>query len=164
MRKPAATLDVVVPDARHTDLGRLYQQLLAGSTESVVEAARLIADPEHQAVLFHCAAGKDRTGVLAAVVLAAVGVTEEAIVADYVLTAEVQSQVRERLVRIPAYRNLPPVRQGVMGVDGEAMWTFLDGLRRQYGGGAAYLASHGLGQDGVAALRTALVTPPGSSE
>jgi len=164
VRKADSTLlDVVVPDSRTTDLGLLYQQLLVGSPGAIVEAARLIADPAHQAVVFHCAAGKDRTGVLAAVLLDAVGVPLDAIVADYVLTSERQHRIRERLVRIPAYRNLPPVAQGVMGVDGSAIRRFVDALRASYGGGAEFLLAHGLDPADLAALHSALVdeTPAG---
>lgn len=158
VRKADSTLlDVVVPDARTTDLGQLYQQLLVGSPESVVAAVRLMADPEHHATVFHCAAGKDRTGVLAAVALDAVGVPLEAIVDDYTMTSERQHQIRERLVRIPAYRNLPPVAQGVMGVDGSAIRTFVEALRTTYGGAAGFLLRHGLTGDELQALRTALV-------
>lgn len=161
VRKADSTLlDVVVPDSRTTDLGRLYQQLLVGSPESVVGAVRLIADPDHQAVVFHCAAGKDRTGVLAAVVLDAIGVPQEAIVEDYALTSERQHRVRERLVRIPAYQNLPPVAQGVMGVDGSAMRTFVEALRATYGGGAEFLLDHGLSPAELEALRSALADGP----
>lgn len=158
VRKADATLlDVVVPSGTSADLGALYWQLLAGSTESFVEAARIIADPEQHAVVFHCAAGKDRTGVIAAVLLDAVGVAAEVIAADYALTSERAHQVRERLVRIPAYRNLPTVGQGVFAVDGTAIASFVDALRATYGGGAEFLLRHGLTEAELAALRTALV-------
>lgn len=161
VRKAGSTLlDVVVPDARTTDLGLLYQQLLVGSPGSVVAAVRLIADPDRHSVVFHCAAGKDRTGVLAAVVLDAVGVPVEAIVEDYALTSERQHRVRERLVRIPAYTNLPPVAQGVMGVDGTAIRRFVEALWESHGGGAEFLLSHGLAADELDALRAALVVHP----
>jgi protein-tyrosine phosphatase len=161
VRKADSTLvDVVVPDARTTDLGLLYQQLLVGSPESVVAAVRLIADPDHHGVVFHCAAGKDRTGVLAAVLLDAVGVPLDAIVEDYVMTAEREHQIRERLVGIPAYRNLPPVAQGVMGVDGSAIRRFVETLHQTHGGAAAFLLRHGLRAEELDALRAALVTPP----
>jgi len=158
VRKADSTLlDVVVPDSRTTDLGLLYQQLLVGSPESVVAAVRVIADPDQQAVVFHCAAGKDRTGVLAAVVLDALDVPVDAIVEDYTLTSEREHQIRDRLVRIPAYRNLPPVAQGVMGVDGGAIRRFVEALHARYGGAAAFLLGHGLHPEELAGLRSALV-------
>ncbi|WP_408898064.1 tyrosine-protein phosphatase [Nocardioides sp. R1-1] len=158
VRKADATLlDVVVPSGTSADLGALYWQLLAGSTESFVEAARIIADPDQHAVVFHCAAGKDRTGVIAAVLLDAVGVAPEVIAADYALTSERAHQVRARLVRIPAYRNLPTVGQGVFAVDGTAIASFVDALRATYGGGAEFLLRHGLTPEELTALRSALV-------
>ncbi|RHW23487.1 tyrosine-protein phosphatase [Nocardioides immobilis] len=162
VRKGESTLlDVVVPDSRTTDLGLLYQQLLVGSAPSIVTAARLIGDPARHGVVFHCAAGKDRTGVLAAVLLDAVGVLAEAIIDDYVMTAERQHRVRERLVRIPAYRNLPAVAQGVMAVDGVGFARFVEWLQADAGGGARFLLDHGLTGDELALLRTALRDEPG---
>ncbi|WP_158296447.1 tyrosine-protein phosphatase [Nocardioides albidus] len=158
VRKADATLlDVVVPSGTSADLGALYWQLLAGSTEAFVESARIIADPEQHAVLFHCAAGKDRTGVIAAVLLDAVGVPADAIAADYALTSERAARVRERLVRIPAYQNLPNVGQGVFAVDGTAIASFVDALRATYGGGGEFLLRHGLTDAELAGLRAALV-------
>ncbi len=51
-------------------------------------ALRAIAQRKGSPVLFHCTAGKDRTGWLAAIVLSALGVDREAIIADYLLTNE----------------------------------------------------------------------------
>lgn len=164
VRKGDSTVrDVVMPDTRTTDLGLLYEQLLAGSAESIVTAARHVADPERHALVFHCAAGKDRTGVLAAVLLDAVGVTADAIVEDYAMTAEREHRVRERLVEIPAYSDLPPVAEGIMGVKAAAIRRFVETLRSSHGGAAAFLLRHGLGEDELAALRQALVTPPASA-
>lgn len=158
VRKASSTLrDVVVPDARSTDLAELYTGLLRGSAHSVVMAARVIAQPDQQSVVFHCAAGKDRTGVLAAVLLDAVGVATDAVVDDYVMSAERQHEVRERLVRLPAYQNLPPVAHGVMGVEGTAMQRFMAALHGEYGGGARFLVEHGLTEQEFDALRVALI-------
>ena len=55
---------------------------------SLVGALTLLGGDEHYPLVFHCAAGKDRTGVLAALVLEIVGVDRDVIVADYVITAE----------------------------------------------------------------------------
>lgn len=158
VRKADATLlDVVVPSGTSADLGALYWQLMVGSPDSFVEAARIIGDPAQHAVVFHCAAGKDRTGVIAAVLLDAVGVAAEAIAADYALTSERAAEVRERLIRIPAYQNLPNVGQGVFAVDGTAIVSFVEALWTTYGGGADFLVRHGLSTAELAALRLALV-------
>ena len=66
---------------------RAYLGYLVDRTENVVEAVRLLGRPDGGPALVHCAAGKDRTGVLLALVLDAVGVEREAVIADYALSA-----------------------------------------------------------------------------
>ena len=68
-------------------LGSLYIQMLDVGAPALSESLRVLADPAQVPAVFHCAAGKDRTGVLAAIVLSLLGVDEETIVGDYALTA-----------------------------------------------------------------------------
>lgn len=148
-----------VPDSRRVDLVALYRDMLAGSVRSVVTAARLIVEAGPHPVVFHCAGGKDRTGILAAVLLDAVGVPAEAIVEDYALTALRLDRIRERLVRLPSYRGLPPVREGVLTADPMVMRQFLTTLRAAHGGAAPWLLDHGLSAVDLARLRAALIEP-----
>ena len=67
---------------------RSYLGYLVDRTENVVQAVRLLAAADAGPALVHCAAGKDRTGVLVALVLDAIGVEREAVIADYALSAE----------------------------------------------------------------------------
>lgn len=67
---------------------RNYLGYLRDRAGNVVEAVRTLAGLTEGAALVHCAAGKDRTGVLVALVLDAVGVERAAVVADYTLTGE----------------------------------------------------------------------------
>ena len=92
------------PDADNPSIG-YYLAYLKHRPDSVVEAVRTMAAPGG-AVVVHCAAGKDRTGVVVALALAAAGVCREAIVADYVATGD-----RLELVLAPAARQ-PDVRGG----------------------------------------------------
>ncbi|MBL1078490.1 tyrosine-protein phosphatase [Nocardia sp. 2] len=147
----------LVPDKTRVDLTELYGQLLAGSSEHIVEAVRLIIDPARRSVLFHCAAGKDRTGVLAAVLLDAVGVPAADIADDYVLTNLRMQRVRDRLDALPSYAGLPPANTGVLAITGEVMLGFLENLHADHGGAAKFLLAHGLSEDELEALRTALV-------
>ncbi|MFG3522955.1 tyrosine-protein phosphatase [Nocardia nova] len=148
----------LVPDKTRVDLAQLYGQLLAGSPEEIVAAARLVADADRQAVVFHCAAGKDRTGVLAAVLLDAVGVAPEVIAADYALTNERMTRVRNRLDALNSYAGLPPTSTGILAVEAAVMLRFLDDLRRDHGGAARWLREHGLTAEELTMLRAALVT------
>jgi protein-tyrosine phosphatase len=65
-----------------------YLDMLASGGANFAAAIELLAVPDALPAVFHCAAGKDRTGLLAMLVLGALGVTHEYITADYALTAE----------------------------------------------------------------------------
>ncbi|CAN5593723.1 tyrosine-protein phosphatase [soil metagenome] len=67
-------------------LHRAYTDMLATAADRFAAAITLLADAEAVPAVFHCAAGKDRTGLLAALVLGALGVDRDTIVADYALT------------------------------------------------------------------------------
>ncbi|WP_328399952.1 tyrosine-protein phosphatase [Nocardia sp. NBC_00403] len=156
----SATPTDLVPDGHEYDLVALYRELLAGSIESVVAAARLIADADQHSVVFHCAAGKDRTGVLAAVLLDAVGVPAEAIATDYALTGERLERIRQRLDTLPSYHGLPPVRTGILAVDPEVIIRFLQDLHATHGSAAEWLHANGFTEAELARLRAVLVESP----
>lgn len=147
----------LVPDKTRVDLTELYGQLLNGSGEHIVEAVRLIIDPDRHSLLFHCAAGKDRTGVLAAILLDAVGVPAEAIAHDYALTNERIQKVRDRLDALPSYEGLPQTNTGILAVSPEVMTRFLENLYADHGGAAKWLLTQGLSESELHLLRKALV-------
>ena len=100
--------------------------------------------------------------MLAAVVLDAVGVGREAIIADYALTGQRMKQISARLLRLATYRDMQALSRGIKGAataDEESMAAFLDELHSRYGSGAGYLTAHGLRGRDLAALREALVEP-----
>jgi protein-tyrosine phosphatase len=76
------------PGAAETTMRRMYRDFVADEAgrAQFSAALRLIAGPDGVPLLFHCTAGKDRTGWLAALVLAALGVDRATITADYLLT------------------------------------------------------------------------------
>lgn len=78
------------------DVGRWYAALVRNHLQEVVHALRIIGTAEG-GVLFHCAAGKDRTGILAAVVLALLGADRNVIVEDYAATEQNMMAVIARL-------------------------------------------------------------------
>jgi protein-tyrosine phosphatase len=103
-------------------------------------------------VLFHCAAGKDRTGLAAALLLDLAGVAEDEIIADYVLSAELlRPQMDEWLSRM-AEREIEEQRAlQLMAANADDMRTTLRTIERRWGSAAGYLASIGL-DDGVVDL------------
>ncbi|MGW2249304.1 tyrosine-protein phosphatase [Kitasatospora sp. NPDC001660] len=66
--------------------------------ERFATALRLLAAPDGPPLLFHCSAGKDRTGWLAALLLTALGVDHETVLADYLLTNERSAPVVGRVM------------------------------------------------------------------
>src|SRR6185369_4931153 len=76
---------------------RSYLGYLADRGDHVVGALRALAAQEPGASVVHCAAGKDRTGVVVALALAVAGVPAEAVVADYAATGERTEAIMARL-------------------------------------------------------------------
>ncbi|WP_306330145.1 tyrosine-protein phosphatase [Streptomyces venezuelae] len=110
-------------------------------------------------LVFHCASGKDRTGLLAALVLALLGVPDEEILADFALT----ELATERL--IADWRAAHPGREprwpGYGRAPADIMRLFLADLRARYGSVDAYVTGHvGLDPSVVTALRARLVDTP----
>jgi protein-tyrosine phosphatase len=148
----------VLRDVAGIDLLTHYLEFLEASGPEVVAAVRLLADPVNQPALFHCAAGKDRTGVLAAILLDAVGVEETAIVADYALTGAHMDRVVARLSRLPWYRepmSLVPAEAHLAAP--QTMQSFLHRLHAEHGGAAAWLTARGLDPAALESLRRSLV-------
>ncbi|MFD6446404.1 tyrosine-protein phosphatase [Promicromonospora sp. NPDC060204] len=79
-----------------TKFGRMYLRMYEGAAPQIVTALAIIAHAPG-AVAFHCAAGQDRTGVLAASLLLALGADQDDIVADYVRTGENSAAIMARI-------------------------------------------------------------------
>jgi protein-tyrosine phosphatase len=133
------------PALAEGDLGRHYVESLAERTKTLAQVIAHLATPEHVPAVFHCTAGKDRTGMVAALVLSLVGVPDDVIVEDYTLTDERMVLVMER---IRASGDFPepvaPVAARVARAEAASMVTFLDALRRTYGGAVGWARSAGM--------------------
>lgn len=137
---------------------RDYLGYLVDRTDNVVEAVRLLAAPQAGPTLVHCQAGKDRTGVLVALVLDAVGVERDAVVADYALSAEhVEAMFRRwtAATQTDMPRDLTPhlPRPQVIA-------TVLDRLDTEHGGAAGWLLVNGLEAESLERLRGRLTRQP----
>jgi protein-tyrosine phosphatase len=71
-----------------------YLAMLENQAALFGDLIRIVADPEQHPVVIHCTAGKDRTGLGAALILGAAGVADDVIVEDYALTDQYRSQHR----------------------------------------------------------------------
>lgn len=134
-----------------------YPAYLVHRPETVVGAVRGVMSPEGHAVLFHCAAGKDRTGVVAALLLAVLGVPADDIVADYVLSAPSVGPVLDRLVGMELYSAM---LAGSTAEDqeprAEHMHALLDWLGER-GGAEGWLLDHGAPDVEISNFRDAML-------
>jgi protein tyrosine/serine phosphatase len=136
-----------------------YLGYLENRPEEVVGALRSIVAAPGAAVV-HCAAGKDRTGVVIALALTIAGVEPEVIVADYVATNDRIEAIVERLRRSKMYGGdvgTRPVR--AHEARAETMQAFLEQLDARYGGLPHWLAEQGFTADEIAQLRAKLRQP-----
>lgn len=125
-----------------------YHSYLTYRPETVVEAVRQVMAAAGHPALFHCAAGKDRTGVVAALVLSVLEVAPEEIVADYVLTEENLKPILARLSSTGPYvAMLASSSVEDQTPRAETMRGFLLWLEKR-GGARAWLLDYGL-EEGV---------------
>lgn len=135
---------------------RAYLTYLRHRPDSIVGAIRAIARSDG-AVLVHCAAGKDRTGVVVGLALDAAGVSPAAIVADYLATGDRIDAIIARLVSSPTYRrelkDHDPRRHAPVA---ETMERVLELVDTHHGGADAWLSGNGLSDDDLELLRQRL--------
>jgi protein-tyrosine phosphatase len=136
---------------------RSYLGYLSDRADAVVAALRALAAPVDGASVVHCAAGKDRTGVVVALALVVAGVPHEEIVADYALTADVIDALVAKLVASPTYAEDMERRDVASHTPrAETMDRVLTLLDERHGGPIGWLDAHGFGPDERAALRARL--------
>src|SRR3712207_316252 len=124
---------------------RSYLGYLAHRPDNVLGSLRALAGAEGASVV-HCAAGKDRTGVVVMFALAAAGVPHEEIVADYALTADVIDALVARLRTSPTYAEDMTNRDVASHTPRAAtMRRLLEILDERHGGPLGWLTEHGFG-------------------
>lgn len=124
----------------------------------LIEALNIIADPANHPVVFHCSAGKDRTGILAAILLAILGVNDSDIAKDYTLTAShpekqynnvsIETLQEGRRNGLPAY---------FWKIEPGLILYFLENIRGEYGSIEGYVYAQGGDNPLIDRLRTSLL-------
>ena len=136
-----------------------YMRQIDVNAASIVEALRLIADPGNRPVFVHCTAGKDRTGIVIAMLLSLLGVDDEVIVADYHVTTKNMAPVLERIRTAPVFKEngLAYAPDWIFASDPETMREFLMRLRAAHGDAEQWALAAGLSPDEIARLRETLL-------
>jgi protein-tyrosine phosphatase len=142
------------------ELGRYladrYLDLAEEGVEGLTAAVSLIADQDSAPVVVHCLAGKDRTGVVCALTLSLLGVSDVDIATDYALSTKGLERWHAwlRTERPDEVKAIPPGYRS----PAEAMLLFLQDLRGQYGSVSGYLTgAGGLDPARIEALRAHLL-------
>jgi len=119
-----------------------YLSFMEQRPDSIVAALRAIAEPDGATVV-HCAAGKDRTGVVVAFALAVAGASREAIAADYALTESQLAAIIAQLAKSDLYIRETTAPEKVPKPTPEIMLEVLEDVDREFGGVVAWLEQHG---------------------
>jgi protein-tyrosine phosphatase len=133
---------------------RGYESVLEMAGPTIADMFALLADIEQYPLFVHCVAGKDRTGVLSALILRALGVDDQDIIDDYALTARIRPP--EELLRQMLRENgVDPdtVREDPWQAPPVVMESTLRIIDEQYGSTEDYLSAIGVPADHLAALR-----------
>lgn len=138
-------------------LAEKYALLSQIGAAAIADVLRLLATSADPAVFF-CSVGKDRTGIVAAVLLGLLGVPREQIVEDYLKSALQLERVLERVARMRGIESmlerLPPED---LHAKAESIEGFLDYLAREHGDATRYVAEIGVSADAVANLKSRLL-------
>jgi protein-tyrosine phosphatase len=146
-----------------TTLADDYKRMLDRFQQQVAAVIAVIAEAPEGGVLVHCAAGKDRTGLIAAILLGLVGVAPETIGADYALTAEcLRPREAAWLENGPGDRAERQERLRRFAPTAEVMLAVLDHLIKRYGGVEAYLLQAGVAPEDLTRVRARLLAPSSS--
>ncbi|KAI0258590.1 protein-tyrosine phosphatase-like protein [Gloeopeniophorella convolvens] len=143
---------------------QLYSEILDAGGPAYGTILRHVRDAPNDSILFHCTAGKDRTGVAAALLLLIAGVPSNTISADYALTRigrePMRPTVLSRLAREPLFASDPAAAHNMLSSREETMQAFIQLINERYGGVEEYARRIcGLTDDDIATIRRNFLAP-----
>lgn len=138
-------------------LHALYVRALQERAEAIAAILSMVAEADEGAVLFHCTAGKDRTGLIAALLLGNAGVSEDQIIADYALTGRMIAPLLDEILAHAAIQGMAEdTMRPLLACAPETMRATLDHIADGHGSIAGYLNTLGLGDTVAARLKSRL--------
>jgi protein-tyrosine phosphatase len=150
-------LSALRPGVRAQDLAELYLLVLEHAAHHLVELVREVGAASGP-TLVHCAAGKDRTGVSIALLLRLVGVPREAVLADYLRTADAEAEITARLSRSVGSEHRQTLPASFFDVSAAALDAVLDVWDGHRDGVVGWFHGAGGTPEHVALLRRTLVS------
>ncbi len=149
---------VVVGDHDERTMGEIYRWMVDECQPQIAAVIALLTDPDALPGLVHCTAGKDRTGVIIALMLGAVGVPHETIIADYAVSEEnLRGEFTEETRQRVTAAGLNWERyQRLLTSPAEFMGDLLAYLDTRHGGVQSYLRTIGIDGEQLTILRANL--------
>ncbi len=151
--------DVFLNRINDGGLHMLNELLLKHGAPGIKYVLNLCKDRSRHPIAFYCTAGKDRTGMIAAIMLAAAGVPDEDIVEDYSLSANVYAEMNDHKAMVGALSQRNLDAKTFLGAPPEVMRDTLIKIRSTYGSMEAYLDKIGFNEEDRKELRSALLDP-----
>jgi protein-tyrosine phosphatase len=135
-----------------------YQEVAQIGASAIARAISIVADADTHPVVVHCLAGKDRTGIVVALVLALLGVDDATVAEDYALSNLAMAALRERaeLDALPRLRSAD-VSDEVFSARPSNMTTLFETLRASHGSIEDYVISAGVKPEAIDSLRAGLL-------
>lgn len=147
-------------DRRPGLLGAQYKEMLVDAAPQIIGALGALSAPDAQPAVFHCTAGKDRTGLLSALLLSLLGVPEETVIDDYALSGAAMERLRAKLmIKYPDGKNVIAEIDEVFSAEPSNMVDLFAYLRERYGTVAEYATQVGVPEQVVSRLRATLLEP-----
>lgn len=138
------------------DISALYLAALDHAGAAFAQAVDILAASKG-AALFHCTAGKDRTGLLALLLLEVAGVPTASIIDDFALTHERIGPLRERLLADAEKRGVAREQFArLLGATPELILPAIAHLHARYGGAEAYLRRAGVSEQALSQIKSRL--------
>lgn len=152
--------DVQGPDEATRYLVDRFVEMLESGGQAVADTVRTLADPQCGAVITYCAAGKDRTGVLTAILMDLLGVADDDIAEEF-HRSDAAARGMFKWADAPDEGEMAASRQApaVAAAPPEAILGFLAEGRRRYGSMRAYVMRHGIDEPTLQRLDEVLLMP-----
>jgi len=142
----------------------LYSQILDHGGHAFGSLLRHVRDRPNEACLFYCTAGKDRTGLMAAIILKLAGVSHKDISKDYAFTRvgrePARKKILQRLSKEPIFASDNDAALNMFTCRHETMQAFLEHLDSEYGGVEEYVRRYvGLSDKDIATIKRNILVP-----
>ena len=142
-----------------------YLAMFEASGQSLTDALEILSNRASRPLVFHCAGGKDRAGLMAATLLATLGATPDTIASDYALTSTRFDRVLARLTAEPQYRDvIGQIDPESLTAEPATMLDFLELITAKHRSLLDDLIGHGLAQASIQQLRADLISSDVATE